>query len=145
MAKARKGKQTRFAPPRPGATDADSRRLPVDRRPIPVAATRLLHLGSFAGPSCIMRAVLLLHSLVRLLDDEDVNVRITAVGALGGFKEERTVAALAKALLDNEESVRKAAVICLKQIGSHEALKPLADALRDSSSTVRWQAAKALK
>ncbi|MCL5037958.1 MAG: HEAT repeat domain-containing protein [Chloroflexi bacterium] len=84
-----------------------------------------------------------LNGLLKLLEDEDKNVRSSAVDALGKIGSEKAVEPLIRLLEDENEYVRRSAVDALGKIGSEKAVEPLIRLLKDES--VRWHAVVALR
>ncbi len=72
----------------------------------------------------------------------EAQVQLMAVSSLAVFKDEVTVADVAKLLESDDETVRLRAVTTLAKIGIPETLFPLITALRDSNKNVRFFAAR---
>lgn len=86
-----------------------------------------------------------LHSLVRLLQDNDRDVRFWAVWAIGSIKEQSAVFALMDCLMDQDEGVRYRAAEALGEIASAKAVDALRPCLSDRSEKVRKIAQWALQ
>ena len=71
-------------------------------------------------------------TLLRLLKDEDLYVRRTAVVALGELKAEKAGDALAALLQDDSPGLRKAAAVALGKIGYKSAWTAIAAAVSSS-------------
>jgi HEAT repeat protein len=88
----------------------------------------------------------LVNSLIKLLGDPELGVRVRAVEALGAWKADQAVPGLQGLLKDSSEVLRFKAVQALGAIGaksSKEALRYVA--ANDSKPEVKAEAAKALK
>jgi HEAT repeat protein len=86
-----------------------------------------------------------LKPLIKVLGDQDKDVRLAAVAALHSLGGPRSVEPLIKALDDNNWEVRKAAIEVLGVIGDPRAVKPLIKCLDVSNGPVCWFAAKAVR
>ena len=86
----------------------------------------------------------MLKKLQKALNDEDSEVRVGAVHALGDIGSPEAVEPLIHALRDEESFIRGWAARDLGSIGRPEAVEPLIHALRDEDSEVREAAAEAL-
>jgi HEAT repeat protein len=82
-----------------------------------------------------------LGSLVCLLKDEDVDVRIFSANVLGDIKEPSALGSLVVALQDPDENVRVAVAEALGKIGDERAVEALTTALGDMS----WAAIAAIE
>lgn len=74
----------------------------------------------------------------------DINVRPTAVVALGRIGDRRAVGPLIQLLGDDDEWVRKSVAQSLGQIGDAQAVRPLTSLVDDKKRNVRQAAAEAL-
>ncbi|MCH2594792.1 MAG: HEAT repeat domain-containing protein [Pirellulales bacterium] len=84
--------------------------------------------------------------LIAGLQDEDLDVRITCCGRLGGRSDESVVSALQNVLERDELlDVRLAAIDALGRIPSPESVAALAIALRDRDPAMQYAAVQALK
>lgn len=81
---------------------------------------------------------------IRLMKDEQDEVRILSARYLGKLPSERSVPVLIGALNDPNETVRGRAVESLAQIGSRDAIDPMVRLLNDPSGWVRRTAAGSL-
>ena len=79
--------------------------------------------------------------LVRLLKDEDVDVRILSANVLGDIKEPSALGGLIVALKDPDENVRIAVAEALGKIGDERAVAPLGASISDMS----WAAMAAIE
>ena len=82
--------------------------------------------------------------LIKVLSDDDSDVRKTAAKALGRLNDKRAINPLVKTLSDDEYYVRGAAAEALGQLGDKRAVDPLIEALSDNERWVRSFAAGAL-
>jgi HEAT repeat protein len=82
--------------------------------------------------------------LLRLLQDEDSDVRQGAAATLGNFGGLEAIAHLQRALHDQDSSIRASAASALGDIGGAEAVAVLQIAMQDQDSLVRSRAANAL-
>ena len=78
--------------------------------------------------------------LIGLLEDDDPDVRASAVGALGKFKKKQLVKHLGRVLYDPNERVRAAAVNAISLIGGDEAFELIETSLKDIDEFVRVRA-----
>lgn len=86
-----------------------------------------------------------LHSLVRLLQDSDPDVRIFAADILGTSGRTGAVSALSESLLtDSEVNVRYQAAVSLGELGHHEAVDALSRALEEDEEWVQFAVIEAL-
>ena len=82
--------------------------------------------------------------LLPLLHDEDVQVRIKTVVALGLLRNSRAVRPLVEVLEDPQPGLRIAAAEALNALGDEQALEPLLRAAKDENLLVRMAAVSAL-
>lgn len=80
--------------------------------------------------------------LFRLAEDDDLNVRLSALSSLGMLDDEKAYLRLVDALKDENAAVRKTALLTLSQIGCR--LEEILPMLEDSDVWVRIYAVKAL-
>jgi len=97
-----------------------------------------LRLAGVAKPTAALRA------LAQALQDENYDVRRSAVKALGKIGSDVAIPALIQALQDENYNVRRSAVKALGKIGSDVAIPALIQALQDEKHNVRRSAAEAL-
>jgi HEAT repeat protein len=84
-------------------------------------------------------------AVLKVLQDEDANLRMAAAEVLGEIGSLQVIPALAQALLHDENAgVRKAAAKALGKIGDTRAVPDLLQALRNEEGDARAIAAKAL-
>jgi hypothetical protein len=83
-------------------------------------------------------------SILKLLEDNNSNVRIAALGALAALDARSYTHHISRRLNDEHYLVRKAAVLTLSKIGSESDSDSIAKLLLDPSSQVRAMAALAL-
>jgi HEAT repeat protein len=86
-----------------------------------------------------------LDSLAKAACDDDAQVRVAAVHAIGHIDDQRTLELLLAACRDHHSEVRIAAISQFKDIGNERILLALVAALRDSDSGVRARAARLLE
>jgi HEAT repeat protein len=79
--------------------------------------------------------------LRKLLDDNDPDVRASAVGALGKFRKKQLIPTLERMVYDTNERVRAAAVNALAEAGGRKSFDIILDALQDIDEFVRVRAA----
>lgn len=82
--------------------------------------------------------------LFRLLKDDNANLRIIAIHALGNSDCKSSIETLISMLEDLDKEVRATTVKALKQLGDARAIDPLIASLQDPDSLVRGRAAYAL-
>ncbi len=82
--------------------------------------------------------------LIVLLENNNQDVRVSAVYALGDIKDARAVEPLIAALSDISPDIREAAAMALEQIKDQRAVGPLIAIFSDSSPDVREAAVHAL-
>ena len=82
--------------------------------------------------------------LLSALENENKDVRSSAVRALGQIGDARAFQPLIKTLEDEDKDVRSSAAVALGQIGDTRAFQPLIDALKDGNENVRSSAVRAL-
>lgn len=80
--------------------------------------------------------------LFRLAEDDDLNVRLSALSSLGMLDDKKAYLRLVDALKDENAAVRKTALLTLSQIGCR--LEEILPMLEDSDVWVRIYAVKAL-
>ncbi len=80
-----------------------------------------------------------------LLEDENDDVRVSAAGALGEFKDARAISALTQALGDQNAEVRENVVLALGEIGGEAVAAPLKDAMLDENEGVSEVATQTLE
>jgi HEAT repeat protein len=78
--------------------------------------------------------------LVKLLSDDDPDVRASAVGALGKFKNKQLINTLEKLIYDPNERVRAATINAVVAIGGDRAFEIVNAALHDIDDFVRTRA-----
>jgi HEAT repeat protein len=83
-------------------------------------------------------------ALVRVLDDDNPQVRMEACASLGDLGEPGTITHLVKRLADGAPPVRQNAAIALGTIRHPDGFEPLAEALREGPADLRFQAATSL-
>ncbi|MDP3296779.1 MAG: HEAT repeat domain-containing protein [Thermodesulfovibrionia bacterium] len=79
--------------------------------------------------------------LLNLLSDNDPDVRASAIGALGKFKDEELIEILERLIYDTNERVRAAAVNAVVAIGGPRVFEIVKTALEDIDKYVRIRAA----
>jgi hypothetical protein len=85
-----------------------------------------------------------LPALVRILNNEDESVRISAIEALGEIGSQEALEALVKILNDQNPNIRSKVAEALGKIGSESAAASLISSLSDQEANVRSKAAEAL-
>jgi HEAT repeat protein len=103
--------------------------------------TRLQAVAKLAAEGTA-HAVDLLQGLIA--SDPDRNVRKSALQAVAGLKNERSIEMVLKGLRDLDAEVRETTARLLGQLGATQAVPPLVAALQDANGAVRRQAALAL-
>ncbi|NES84867.1 MAG: hypothetical protein F6K10_27580, partial [Moorea sp. SIO2B7] len=86
-----------------------------------------------------------IYPLIKLLDDHNFYVRISAAKALGKIGTELAIYPLIKLLDDNDYHVRSSAAKALGKIGIEATIDPLIKCLDDNKYLVRMSGAEALK
>jgi HEAT repeat protein len=86
----------------------------------------------------------LIKTLLNLLHDNDSEVRLRAIQALGNLEEPLAMEPIIAALKDKNDDVRHIAAAVLGQIGDSCAVNPLIQALGDKHNEVRYYAANSL-
>ena len=81
--------------------------------------------------------------LIKRLDDPDMEIRLTVIGALGKIKSPAAVPKLI-VMLQNEQ-LQQTAIWALGQIRDKTAIAPLTELLADPNKYVRFNASQALK
>lgn len=79
-----------------------------------------------------------------LLEDDEPDVRASAVGALAKFNKKQLVKTLGKVVYDPNERVRSAAINAISTIGGNEAFELVEASLKDIDAFVRVRAAVGL-
>jgi cellulose synthase operon protein C len=82
--------------------------------------------------------------LIEALDDDDLQVRVTAARLLGRGRVREAVPALIGWLAEQEPEVRQAACAALGRMGDDRAVAPLSRVMGDGSADVRQAAVEAL-
>ncbi len=85
-----------------------------------------------------------LDSLIQVLDDENLEVRLAAIWSLGYSGDIRAVDPLIQVLHDNNSNVREQAARSLGWLGDAKAMDPLIQVLHDNNLDVRRAAVVAL-
>lgn len=101
------------------------------------AAQQTENLGDVASPDII-------RSLIRLINDPDMDVRHAVTEALAVIKPAAAVEPLIDALPNNDPDIAGNIALALGNIGDLRAVNPLIDLLADSDPYVRATAADAL-
>jgi len=83
--------------------------------------------------------------LMKMLEDRDKDLRISAAQRLSIFRDARAAPALAKRLRDDQREVRVAAALALATCGTRDSVQPLLQALGDRDSWVAQASAVALE
>jgi len=79
-----------------------------------------------------------------LLEDENHDVRKSAVDLLGAIESDKAIEPMRKALRDKSPVVRRNAVLTLEEIGGEKAAEVLCDALKDPNTGIRKKTAETL-
>lgn len=82
--------------------------------------------------------------LAKAAKNENVDVRLAAINALGGMARPDTISILHAALKDDEPIIRDAAVAALGNTGSAKAIPALTEAIQNKDTKVRADAVQAL-
>jgi HEAT repeat protein len=101
-----------------------------DKAPDPGEVIKHREIGSFRKVGGKSRAAI---SLLRLLEDVDINVRRNAAAALGKISDRSAVGLLVNALQDKDPELRRNATQALGQLGDRSTTEVLIDASRDAS------------
>ena len=105
---------------------------------VPETKTRKIGMAWLMGKSRKKGSV---NFLVKLLSDDDPDVRAAAVGALGKFKNKQLINTLEKIIYDPNERVRAAAINAIAATGGERAFEIVSGALEDIDDFVRTRAA----
>ncbi len=105
---------------------------------VPETKTRKIGMAWLMGKS---RKRGSLNFLVKLLSDDDPDVRASAVGALAKFKNRQLFNTLEQSIYDPNERVRAAAINAIAATGGERAFDLLSTALEDIDDFVRSRAA----
>jgi HEAT repeats len=117
-------------PPDSGTEQAD---VPPEQTPVAAKTSRAAALADAWG---ILDAA---------LDDKKVELRISAVTAMGSIREsERAAAAVEKALTDNDRDVRLAAVVAAGTLQSRSLVPALRKTLDDPAADISFTASEVL-
>ena len=82
--------------------------------------------------------------IIKLLDDNDKLVRLTAIRALGRIGSTRAIKALARTLKSDGNETRIEVAHVLGNTNKSKALRPLTEALKDEDESMRRAAIRAL-
>jgi HEAT repeat protein len=104
---------------------------------VPETKTRKIGMAWLMGKSRSRGAV---NFLLNLLEDNDPDVRASAIGALGKFRRRQLVNTLGRFIFDPNERVRAAAVNAVAMAGGDRAFETIQEALQDIDSFVRIRA-----
>ncbi len=104
---------------------------------VPETKTRKIGMAWLMGKSRKQGSV---NFLVKLLSDDDPDVRASAVGALGKFKNKQLINTLEKLIYDPNERVRAATINAVVAIGGDRVFEIVNAALHDIDDFVRTRA-----
>jgi HEAT repeat protein len=105
---------------------------------VPETKTRKIGMAWLMGKSRKRGSI---NFLVKLLTDDDPDVRASAVGALAKFKNKQLINTLEKIIFDPNERVRAAAINAIAATGGERAFELISMALEDIDDFVRTRAA----